>query len=55
MKVFYTRLLLRKEVLWGLVEGGMLGLEGGKGGVWDEKTGQLSFCFKASCPGIMES
>ena len=26
-----------------------------KRGVWDEKTGQLSFCFKASCPGIMES
>ena len=34
MKVFCTRLLLRKfkEVLWGLVEGGMLGLGGGKGG-----------------------
>ena len=33
MKVFCTRLLLRKfkEVLWGLVEGGMLGLGGGKG------------------------
>ena len=47
MKVFCTRLLLRKfkEVLWGLVEGGMLRLGGGKGGFGTRRLEDWSALF----------